>query len=255
MSKNPKLKKRFKVLLCALVSINLLLVGIIYIYEKRTHNLQIAFSTLGWCNVNDQDRPNYWSLRAWEKCVEKIQYDADVAFFGNSITAGSNFHEHFPDIKIIEFGYPGDRVDGMTRRVSILETVTPEKVFVMGGINDLHRSSPETIQQRYENLLTSIRERLPQVRIYVQSILPVNKEKEKLYATNDVIKETNTLIKEIADKNECTYIDLYSIYIENGVLPDSVTDDGVHLKKEAYSRWAEAIWVALWAACLREFWR
>ena len=85
MSKNSNLKKRFKVLLCALVSINLLLVGIIYIYEKRTRNLQVAFNALGWCDINDQDRPNYWSLHAWEKCVEKIQYDADVAFFGNSL--------------------------------------------------------------------------------------------------------------------------------------------------------------------------
>ena len=241
MSKNSNLKKRFKVLLCALVSINLLLVGIIYIYEKRTRNLQVAFNALGWCDINDQDHPNYWSLHAWEKCVEKIQYDADVAFFGNSITAGSNFHEHFPDVKIIEFGYPGDKVNGMTRRVSILETVSPEKVFVMGGINDLHRSSPETIQKRYDILLKSIMEKLPQTKIYVQSILPVNKKKEKSYATNDVIKETNLLIEDICKKYNCTYIDLYSIYIENGVLPDSVTNDGVHLKKEAYSRWAEAI--------------
>lgn len=241
MSKNSNLKKRFKVLLCALVSINLLLVGIIYIYEKRTHNLQIAFSVLGWCDVKDQKHPDYMSLDAWKRCIEKIQYDADVAFFGNSITAGSNFHEHFPDIKIIEFGYPGDRVDGMTRRVSILETVSPEKVFVMGGINDLHRSSPETIQQRYDILLKSIMEKLPQSKIYVQSILPVNKEKEKLYATNDVIKETNQLIEDICKKHDCTYIDLYNIYIENGVLPDSVTTDGVHLKKEGYIRWAKAI--------------
>lgn len=241
MRKTLTLEKRVKVLLCALVSIIFLLVGIIYMYEKRTHNLQIAFSILGWCDVKEQDHPDYWCLNAWKRCIEKILYDADVAFFGNSITAGSNFHEHFPDIKIIEFGYPGDRVDGMTKRVSILKTVNPEKVFVMGGINDLHRSSPKTIQQRYDILLTSIKEILPQSRIYVQSILPVNKEKEKLYATNDVIKETNILIKEIADKNECTYIDLYSIYIENGVLSDSVTNDGVHLKKEAYIRWAEAI--------------
>ena len=72
MRKNTNLKKRVKALLCTLVLINFLFVGIIYMYEKRTHDLQIAFSVLGWCDVKDQDFPNYWSLKGWESCIKKI---------------------------------------------------------------------------------------------------------------------------------------------------------------------------------------
>ena len=234
-------KSTLRILLCVLGSINLLFLGVICVYEIRTHNFQIILSDLGVCSIKESYRPDYWCVSSWTKCVQKLKVEAEVAFFGNSITAGSNFHDHFPDVKIIELGYSGDRIDGMTRRIPMLQAVNPKKIFIMAGINDLHRSSPKTIYQRYDKLLTSIKEALPQTSIYVQSILPVSLEKEKTYATNGVIKETNLLIEEICQKHNCTYIDLNSKYVENGVLPDSLSKDGVHLKSEAYGRWAQEI--------------
>jgi lysophospholipase L1-like esterase len=182
---------------------------------------------LGLCDINESDKPDHWCINSWTQCIKNLEYEADVAFLGNSITAGSNFHEHFPDIKVIEFGYSGDRVDGMTKRVPMLQAVNAKKVFIMGGINDLHRSSPQTVFKRYDKLLQTIRKALPEINIYVQSILPVSREKEKKYATNDVIKETNALIQNIAKKYNCTYIDLNSIYIENGVNRIVCNDEGV----------------------------
>ncbi|MBQ7819741.1 MAG: hypothetical protein IJ341_08590 [Bacteroidales bacterium] len=160
---------------------------------------------------------------------------------GNSIIYGGNFQREFNDKKIIEFGYPGDRVDKMIRRVPMLQSVNPEKIFIMGGINDLHRSYPQTIYKRYDNLITSIKERLPNTKIYIQSILPISRNQEKNYAKNSVINETNRLIMECAIKHKCTYIDLNSSFIKNGVLPSDFTDDGVHLTQLAYEKWYEII--------------
>ena len=230
-----------KVLLCASVLINILLAGVVYFYESRTHNVQIALATLGWCDIKESNRPDHYWIADWTACVKKLNYDADVAFYGNSITANSNFQNYFTDIKVAEFGYHGDRVDGMIRRFPMLQSVNPKKVFIMAGINDLHRSSPETIVERYDKLLSLIHDSLPQTKIYVQSILPVNHIKEQLYAPNSTIKETNTLIEECANKHSCKFINLYDAYIENSVLPDSLSYDGVHLTQQAYGRWVNII--------------
>lgn len=46
---------------------------------------------------------------------------------------------------------------------------------------------------------------------------------------------------ECAIKHKCTYIDLNSSFIKNGVLPSDFTDDGVHLTQLAYEKWYEII--------------
>ncbi|MBR5763505.1 MAG: hypothetical protein IKX93_02665 [Bacteroidaceae bacterium] len=220
---------------------NIMLAGVVCFYEVRTHNVREMLTVMGVYNLDENKRPGHYFIVDWAACVKKLNYKADVAFFGNSITADSNFQNYFTDVKIAEFGLHGDRIDGMIRRLPILQSVNPDKVFVMAGINDLHRSSPETIAERYDKLLNLIQDSLPNAKIYVQSILPVNRVKEKLYASNDVIKETNVLIEKCAKKHNCKYIDLNSVYIENGVLPDSLSYDGVHLTQPAYDRLAKMI--------------
>ena len=238
---NGFLQKNTRWILGVSLFFNILLAGVVCFYEIRTHNVQEMLTVLGWCNMDEKQRSGHYFIVDWAACVKKLNYKADVAFFGNSITANSNFQNYFTDIKIAEFGLHGDRVDGMIRRLPMLQSVNPDKIFVMAGINDLHRSSPETIVERYDKLLTLIHDSLPNAKIYVQSILPVNRVKEKLYASNDVIKETNVLIEECAKKHNCKFIDLNSVYIENGVLPDSLSFDGVHLTQPAYGRWAKVI--------------
>ena len=45
----------------------------------------------------------------------------------------------------------------------------------------------------------------------------------------------------MCEKAQFKFIDLNSVYIENGVLPDSLSFDGVHLTQPAYGRWAKVI--------------
>jgi lysophospholipase L1-like esterase len=60
--------------------------------------------------------------------------------------------------------------------------------------------------------------------------------------TPDKIQQANTVIKEFADKHQrCRYINLYSLYEKNGIMPAELTRDGIHLKPKSYERWAEAI--------------
>lgn len=230
-----------RVVVGVLMLVVIVLIRLIYFYESRTHNLQLKLSSLGWCSISESHRPDYYWIKDWAACLDKLNYEADVAFFGNSITANSNFQECFSDKKIIELGHSGDRIEGMIRRVVMLQSVNPKKIFIMGGINDFYENSHQTIAKRYDELLICLKTTLPNSEVYVQSILPLSSSKQKSYVANITIKKTNELIEKCAEKHGMKYIDLYSRYIENGVMPDSLTYDGLHPNQHAYRMWANEI--------------
>ena len=66
--------------------------------------------------------------------------------------------------------------------------------------------------------------------------------KKDLDITPDKIIEANKVIKHFADIHErCYYVDLFSVYETNGIMPPKLTRDGIHLFPNAYNRWAEKI--------------
>ena len=129
----------------------------------------------------------------------------------------------------------------MKDRVSMIRAVSPEQVFVMGGINRLEDGNTEQCLEQYSALLNSIAETVPDADIYLQSVLPVSAGKERAVCHNTTIIRFNEGIKKLADERGLTYIDLYSLYELNGEMDPSLTVDGVHLQPEAYKRWADAI--------------
>ena len=58
---------------------------------------------------------------------------------------------------------------------------------------------------------------------------------------NEKIREVNKMIKKVAAERDVPYIDIYSIYEEEGQLPMTLSTDGQHLKPEAYERWAQIL--------------
>lgn len=157
-----------------------------------------------------------WTRVGWQRCMEYLDYDADIVFFGDSIL-------------------------GMKSRVEMLNSVSPEKVFILVGINSLTDSNLDRCTGWYDSLISDIEAELPEVEVYIQSVLPVSEEKEKTCADNTVIKDFNGNLRDIADEYECQYIDLYPLYEQDGCMNPELTKDGLHLKTEAYNIWADAI--------------
>ncbi len=185
--------------------------------------------------------PDYWAVKGWENTMLKLNYKADVVFLGNSITYGGDFGKAFPDKKVVNLGYPGDNIDGMMRRIETVKGVNPDKVFLMAGINGLRDMDIDTFRKKYGSLLDSLISAVPDAEIYVQSILPVNKSKEKSYGKNSKISEANIAISEIAARRHCRYIDLNKLYVKNGELPEGMTVDGIHLTSKSYDKWYKEI--------------
>ena len=224
-----------------LISIFLLLSNIILfalIYYK-TNLIQRIGVRMGFIEQKVTDRSDYWCIQGWTNTLKKMDVDFDVVFFGNSITGGSSFHEYFPNVKICNLGYSGDNLDGMMLRVEQIKAVKAEKVFLMAGINGLKIQTLDVFEDKYDKLVKAIIKENPEITIYLQSILPVNNNIAKnKYASNEKIIEANDIIKRIAKNNECKYINVFDLYIKDGMLDYSVTKDGVHLLPDAYNKWA-----------------
>lgn len=191
------------------------------------------------------EQTDYWAVRGWYNCLKKSKLTADIVFFGNSITYGSNFGEYFATdgLNIINLGYPGDNIQGMFNRIDMITCVHPRKFFIMAGINGLKEQGLDEFREKYSTLIMAIKDSLPNSKLYLESILPVNSRMElgKKTADNKKIIEANKLIKSTAAQLNCTYVDLWSLYVKNGEMPKTLTKDGVHLKPDSYDRWGDAI--------------
>jgi lysophospholipase L1-like esterase len=130
-------------------------------------------------------------------------------------------------------GSKGTIIDG-------LKEGTYKRVYIMFGMNELGWPYLDVFTQRYEKLITEVKKIQPNATIYVQSILPVTKEKsdkDAIYNNKNVIK-FNKAIKEMADKNGYTYLDVSSSITDgNSCLPSDSSSDGIHLNKEYSQKW------------------
>lgn len=182
-----------------------------------------------------------WAVVGWNNTLIKLDYDADIVFFGDSITRASDFREYFPYFDIVNSGYSGDTLKGMLSRVAGVAAVEPEKVFVLGGINGLTDTNAADCIKTYAKLLDSLKEALPDAEIYVQSVLPVSHEKEAVYCHNTAIADFNAKLVELAQEKGAVFVNLYPLYELNGEMNPELTVDGIHLTPEAYDLWATEI--------------
>ena len=95
----------------------------------------------------------------------------------------------------------------------------------------------ETIQN-LRQIIEKVREALPDTRIYLETLFPVNHQFETGRPT-DTILAINDRLPKLAEKTNCTLIDTYSRFAENGEMPSRYTVDGVHLNGTGVTRWIE----------------
>lgn len=104
----------------------------------------------------------------------------------------------------------------------------------MIGINDVSTFRLEEFKENYELLIQLLSIYLPSSTIYIHNLLPVNHVSFKFCCQDDQIVTYNKLKEQIAIENNLKYIDCYSFYVNDGILPEVSTYYGLHLNKESY---------------------
>ncbi len=186
----------------------------------------------------------------WDQRVSLFDHlpvtENDIIFLGNSITDGGNFEELFNREDVKNRGIRSDIIPGVQKRLDQVLKGHPKKIFLLIGINDVsHGLSVEKLAGRYETLVNEIIRRSPETKLYLQSIMPINNDYgvyKNLKGKESTIVEFNKRIKEIAEKNGLTYIDLWQFLADkNGKLNRRYTNDGLHLTGPGYKSWTNGI--------------
>ena len=108
----------------------------------------------------------------------------------------------------------------------------------MIGINDImHKLPLDTSMQNYKKILTQLSEELPDCKIYVQSVLPVN---TSTGIDNSDVSAFNAELRQLCNGLALPYIDLYSLIVtdDNNF---TYTADGVHPTGVVYAIWMDGI--------------
>lgn len=173
--------------------------------------------------------------------LERYTYNKEsIVFLGDSITSRYDLNKYFPNYNVYNSGIAGnmtkDILENMENRIF---AYNPTKVFILIGTNDLVYSGLDNdgIKNNIEEIINKIYEKNSNIKIYMESIYPVNNSINKEIVetrTNENIKDLNNKIEKICN-NKCTYINMYdNLTDKNGNMKRIYTVDGLHLNKIGY---------------------
>lgn len=176
-------------------------------------------------------------LQGWTNSLRQMNAKADIIFFGDSLTYYGDFSSSFPGKVVCNLGLRGDTIQGMIERIEQVKLLEPRVVYLMAGINDVATCTSRQFEEKYDLLTRKILEFSKKDGLVIQSILPVNDTDYHISCNNEQINDCNRIIAQIANHYHLQHIDLYPIYLIDGVLPKDCTIDGIHLRKSEYNKW------------------
>ncbi|MFQ9315027.1 GDSL-type esterase/lipase family protein [Dysgonomonas mossii] len=172
--------------------------------------------------------------------------NGQIIFLGNSLTQGGKWNEYFPNQKPVNRGISGDNTLGMLNRLNEIIIAKPKKVFLMAGINDISLSrSNEKIMIGIKSIIYQIETGSPYTKIYVQSLLPINNNRnvyQRMLNKEWQIEQLNKELKAFCEKENITFINIYPAFLsEDRTLDARYTTDGLHLNDNGYTVWVDQI--------------
>jgi lysophospholipase L1-like esterase len=147
-------------------------------------------------------------------------------------------------------GISGETSQGLLKRLSLLDHVKPQKIFVMVGINDLIKGvAPETVAQDERQIIRYLKRQHPEATIVLQSILPHGGEQVTwegrsilIQIPNPEIQTLNATLAQIAAEEKVRYLDLSPLFVDGeGTLRQDLSSDGLHLNQRGYLVWSAAL--------------
>lgn len=123
---------------------------------------------------------------------------------------------------------------GVTENLQAAAAKKPEVIFLQIGSNDaaLEEGSADIFEEDYRKFLEKVKELLPDTKIYVNSILPVQQKVVEETETLADIPEFNKRLEEICKEAKVVFLDNSDLVTE-----DCYKDDGKRMRKKYYTAW------------------
>ena len=174
-----------------------------------------------------------------KKVIQK-DYDRKVKRFMTMplcqvVIVGDSMVDYFkPSVSVCLQGIAGDTSVGVKNRLDAIKQVSPSRVIIHVGTNDLvltTLSLHETVQT-----LSEIQESLHPIETLFCTPIPVDESSMDLnnkLRTNEKLRQLRQLMMNAFDVS--SIIDVYPLFYEDQGLPKSLhVGDGLHLNKKGY---------------------
>lgn len=186
------------------------------------------------------------------------EYLRTVMFVGDSLSQGFALYPPTRDVstvcaykstspnQVIQ-NFVGQRPDGSAIEMwDDIKTQAPGNIYVLYGTNALIAQTDEAFLKYYGDLLDMLRQRYPNVPIYVQSITPTTAEQgvKQPPLENSHIRSVNNAIAKMAVDKGMFYLDAQEALADSqgNLRGDYVgTYDGIHMNPTGYAAWADYI--------------
>lgn len=118
-----------------------------------------------------------------------------------------------------------------------------KKVFIMLGMNDVGILGVDKSLDYWAIMVQRIREKNPDIQIYIQSCTPVYIPAQTQKINNEKMDAYNARLIEFAKENDCHYIDIATPMKndEGGLKEEFCHDFYVHVNLDACDVWAQAL--------------
>jgi lysophospholipase L1-like esterase len=167
-----------------------------------------------------------------------------IIFLGNSITQIGDWKKLLNDTAVLNRGIAGDITFGILNRLDEIIMRKPAKVFLLIGINDIGKDIPDTVvAENIGKIAGRLQKEVPSVKIYIQSILPVNPMVPNFpqhYDKQEHILRANRMIRKVAKRLNIPFVNIHDLFVDaQGRLDVKYTMDGLHLKPggDGYTKW------------------
>lgn len=179
--------------------------------------------------------------RSEKKAAEQSQEDVDrnyKAIFANAVIMGDSISEAFTEYDILNassvIAKIGVELDELDDQVAKVEKLNPQVIFLSYGMNDVIATAGDTklFVKQYSALLDKLEQKLPNTKLFVNSIFPVQQQEIDREPVYEKLADYNEALRELCDKRQIAYID------NTDLVSDSYyEEDGVHFKANFYPYW------------------
>lgn len=165
-------------------------------------------------------------------------------FLGDSITDYYDLDKYYEGYKVVNSGISGnqtsDILDDLQKRAY---AYNPSTIFLLIGTNDyIHNKKEDETVNNIKEIVEKLNKNLPNAKIYLESIYPVNNTDDKKISkpmvsirNNTSIKKINSELKKYCNDKNCTYLDMYSLLEDkDGNLKLEYTKEGLHMSDKGY---------------------
>ena len=192
------------------------------------------------------DRAKLWDneINAFAEIDRKQTPPENAVLFvgSSSIRMWENLRQSFPNLKVINRGFGGSRLEDVNFYFDrIVAPYKPKTIVLYAGENDVNDGiAPEKIAADFRKFAEMVHTNLPKTKIFYISLKP----SPSRWNLADQFRKTNELIKAQTEKDkQLQFVDVFNSMLDAKGEPKSeiFLEDNLHMNEKGYAIWKKVL--------------